>query len=201
VVRSLFLSLNQRAVHASRRSVTRSLGLAADEEMLRSSGLWHRELFYLEQVKERDLPVLEPGLPRGWRQVSSSWMSDEYISYWEGAWRTACVDHAWTAKPDFNEFSEDVKMARIREGVSPYGLGSLISTRTRRLIGSWKRDDSGRMVKVADVLPRSQAWKWVNLRSNSSVFGRVKFSRGRRVWVEVDLLVPRTQVFFLSAVE
>jgi hypothetical protein len=99
-VRSKFLSLNQKSIHLSRRSVSRGLGLAVDEGMLRAVGLWHRELFYLEQVKEPLVPCLEPGLPSGWAQVSSSWFdSPDAIKFWERKWAEACVAHAWQSMP------------------------------------------------------------------------------------------------------
>jgi len=182
-VRNLFLRLNQKAIRASRRSVTRGLGLAADEVMLKACHLWHRELFYLEQVKEPTLPCVEAGLPRGWKQVSAAWMSREAVLRWERLWASECVDFAWVHQPSLDESSEDTKMRKIREGVPPYGLGNLIAPRVRRILR----------------MTRSQVWRWVNQRRNSSVFGRVRPSQGRRVWVEVSLLAARTQISFVCA--
>jgi len=75
-------------------------------------------------------------------------------------------------------------MASIRDLASPYGLGSLVKMRVRRMLGS---------------ISRSKLWRWVNLRRNSSVFGRVRRDRGQRMWVFVDLLAARTQVDFVRA--
>jgi len=183
VVRELFLLHNQKPIFASRRSVTRGLQLAVDEGMLRDLGLWQRELFYLEQVDEPLLPVATPGLPPGWRQVGSSWMDQSTIDEWKRRWASACVDHSWTSPVALNELSEDSLMSRIRAGCSPFGLGSLIGARVRRMLG----------------LSRVLAWKWVFARQNSSVFGRVRRNRGEKVWVEVDLLAPRSQVAFIAA--
>jgi hypothetical protein len=69
------------------------------------------------------------------------------------------------------------------QGCSPYGLGSLIGSRVRRLLGG---------------MSRSQAWKWVYLRRNESVFGRVRWSRGKGVWVPCDLQLSCSQVCFVS---
>jgi len=182
VVQRLFLDQNQKAIHASRRSLTRGLGINVDEEVIKDVGLWYRELFYLEQVEERNLPVVSTPLPPGWKQVSSSWMSHDVCEEWKRRWSDACVEHAWTSNYDPNSISEDVSMDKIRLGCTPYGLGTLISPRVRRML----------------KMTRSQVWKWVNLRRNPSVFGRVKRDLGSRVWVEVDLLATRTQVAFLA---
>jgi hypothetical protein len=185
VVRELFLDLNQKAVHASRRSVTRGLGLAVGEESLKTLGLWYRELFYCEQVEEPPLPVLADGpLPEGWSQVSRNWFSLEDQLRWKREWISACVDHAWSGRSwSKYDASEDIKMSKIRELVSPYGLGSLMRHKVRHML----------------KMTRSQAWRWVNLRRNPSVFGRVRRDKGSRMWVEVDLLATRTQVDFVRA--
>jgi len=185
VVRRLFVDLNQKPVHASRRSLTRGLGLAVGEGCLRSLGLWHRELFYCEQIEEPPLPVFKHGpLPEGWEQVSSHWFSPEDQVDWKRRWSDACIDFAWSSDPRATSFySEDTKMSMIRDFVSPYGLGSLISSRVRRML----------------KMSRSQTWRWVNLRRNSSVFGRVRRDKGSRMWVERDLLAARTQVDFVRA--
>jgi hypothetical protein len=183
VVHRLFIEQNQKAIHASRRSLTRGLGLAVDEELIKDTGLWYRELFYLEQVEERPLPVVGTPLPPGWKQVSSSWMSSDMIEEWGRRWSDACVYHAWTANYNPKTVSDDVSMDKIRMGCLPYGLGTLISAKVRRML----------------KMSRSAVWKWVNLRRNPSVFGRVKRNLGSRVWVEVDLLATRTQVEFLAS--
>jgi len=183
IVRSMFLDLNQKAIHASRRSVSRGLGLVVDREMLQVNNLWQRELFYLEQVMERPLPCLNSELvvPDGWKQVSSSWMSSEMIEDWKKKWSTAVVDHAWLNPYNPSDFTEDALMHRVREGCSPFGLGTLIGAKVRRML----------------KLSRAAAWKWVFMRLNPSFFGRVQREKGKRVWVEVDLLAPRSQVEFL----
>jgi len=186
LVRETFLRLNQKALHASRRSVTRGLGLAVGAETLKSLGLWYRELFYLEQVEERPIPAecqLDGSLPEGWSMVGSAWFSREERERWKRDWISACVDHAWTMQVNRNTTSVDTVMDRIRHGCSPYGLGSIISPRVRRMVG----------------MTRSQVWKWVNLRRNSAIFGRVGRVRGQRMWVEVDALAKRTRVDFVQA--
>jgi len=186
VVREAFLRHNQKAVHASRRSVTRGLGMAVGEETLKSVGLWYRELFYLEQVEERPIPSecqLDGSLPPGWAMVGSAWFSKEDRERWKRDWISACVDHAWSMQVNFSPATVDSTLDKIRYGCSPYGLGSLISRRVRNMLR----------------MTRSQVWRWVNLRRNSAVFGRVGRVRGQRMWVEVDLLAKRTQVDFVKA--
>jgi len=162
------------------------MGLAVDREMLQSiPGLWHRELFYLEQVVERPLPYLSKDtvIPDGWRQVSASWLSLEEVKEWAREWSRATVEHAWFGSFSPCEVSEDALMAAVRLGCSPYGLGTLISLKVRSMLR----------------MSRNAAWKWVNQRRNESVFGRVRWKKGRGVWVRVDLLASRNQVAFLAA--
>nr|WAK77970.1 MAG: RNA-dependent RNA polymerase [Botourmiaviridae sp.] len=181
VVRTEFLRRNQKAIHASRRSITRGLGMVAGEQEIRDSGLWFRELFYLEQVEEPFIPTLDERIPvQGWRQVPKSWVEPSSIRDWEQRWSAACVYHAWFSDFTKSSFSEDTKMSKIREGCSPYGLGSLIATRVRRMLH----------------MTRSQIWKWVNLRRNTSVFGRVRPAKSQMIWVETDTL-PKRSVYSL----
>jgi hypothetical protein len=183
-VRRCFLVHNQKAIHAGRRSLTRGYGLAVGRKLLHDVGLWHRELFYLEQVVEKPVPQVARGeLPEGWAQVSKTVVPVEDIPYWESEWSWACVSHAWLSSFRPSDFSEQGKLAYIRDGCSPYGLGVLASARVRRMLG----------------LTRSALWRWVYLRSNDSVFGRRHFSRGKGVWVEVDQLASRSLVCFVSA--
>jgi hypothetical protein len=180
LVREAFVDFNQKPILASRRSLTRGLGLAVDRKLLHSSGMWHRELFYLEQVEERPIPQFARGeLPKGWARVSRSCVSLEDRKYWEREWGWACVSHAWCSSFDPSDFTEQAILDYIRDGCSPYGLGVLAGSRVRRMLG----------------LTRSQLWAWVYRRSNESVFGRVRWSRGEGVWVEVDQLASRSLVF------
>jgi len=184
IVRTYFLHHNQKPIHTSRRSVTRGLGLAADREMLQAVGLWHRELFYCEQVTERPLPFVSSTtvIPKGWIQVSKNWLSSEAVEDWQRRWADACVDHAWNGSMKPCDVSEDTFVGLIREGCSPYGIGTLMSAKVRGMLR----------------LSRNAAWKWVNLRRNESVFGRTRWKKGDRVWVEADLLESRSQVEFMT---
>nr|WAK77818.1 MAG: RNA-dependent RNA polymerase [Botourmiaviridae sp.] len=182
-VRRFFLFENQRAIHASRRSVTRGLGLAVDRNMLHSLGLWHRELYYLEQVVEKPVPqMLKGAIPSGWRCFSEHIVPVEDRQYWSQEWSWACVEHAWVADFDRAEFTEVEKMRQMTDGCPPYGLGSLIGPKVRRML----------------KMTRSKIWKWVYRRQNESVFGRVQRSRGKGVWLKVDQLATRSLVTYVN---
>jgi len=57
LLRVEWLKFNRKWIVASRRSLSRGLGLNVSESELRSSGLWSRECFYLSMAKETSLPV------------------------------------------------------------------------------------------------------------------------------------------------
>lgn len=181
VVQSFFLLANQRSVHASRRSLTRGLGLAVGREVLHAVGLWNRELFYLEQVEEPPLPRLAAGeLPPGWRQVPRHLVPLDVRLRVEVEWSAECVWWAWVSAFDPSTLSSPERLTRIMSRCSPYGLGSLASTRVRSMLG----------------LSRRELWRWVNLRRNESVFGRVRWNRELdMIWVPRALVLPRVQVF------
>jgi hypothetical protein len=178
-VREAFVDLNQRAIHASRRSVTRGLGLAVERSTLHAVGLWHRELFYLEQVEEKPVPMVARGeLPSGFAQVSKSWIPKSDLRAIEDEWSWACTEHAWFSDFTASAFSDKSMIDLIREGCSPYGLGCLASARVRRML----------------KLSRSALWRWIYARSNESVFGRVRPQKAERVFVNVDRLSEYTPV-------
>nr|WAK77888.1 MAG: RNA-dependent RNA polymerase [Botourmiaviridae sp.] len=178
-VRKFFLHHNQRAIHASRRSLTRGLGLSVGRATLHDLGLWHRELYYLEQVVERPVPSLTKGaLPEGWHRLSENVVPIEDRDYWDAEWQWACVEHAWCADFEPSEFADETSYLKIIEGCPPYGLGSLIGSRVRKML----------------KMSRSRVWKWVYRRQNESVFGRISWNRGKGVWVKVDQLTSSSLV-------
>jgi len=163
-----FLSCNLDAVYRSRRSLTRGLGMKVGEGTLRDSGLWNRELFYLEQAEERPLPSLSfaqmktNDTPKGWSRVSRHWYPEQVLRGWEFRFSFETVRNAWL-NPIVNDSDAEKRwMSECDSGCSPWGLSSFINTRMRTILR----------------LSRKQLWKYVCLRRNSSVFGRVKFERG-----------------------
>jgi hypothetical protein len=61
-------------------------------------------------------------------------------------------------------------------------------------LGTLGRPKVRRMLKLS----RSQMWRWINLRRNESVFGRVRWSKPERVFVEVDRCPQGPPVFFVK---
>jgi len=178
-VRRFFVDYNQKPIHASRRSLTRGLGMLVDRKLLHDVGLWHRELYYLGQITERPIPPLAAGeLPDGWIMVGKSLIPDGDIEWWEREWQWSCTEHAWLSNFQLSELCEASKYQRIIEGCPPYGLGSLIGSRVRKML----------------KMTRSKVWKWVYSRADESVFGRLHRDRGSGVWVKVDQLASRSLV-------
>lgn len=157
VARSWFLDQNQKAVFACRRSLTRGMGLAVDRGMLTDGGLWFRELFYLEQWQEAELPAEVGSVPPGWIPESSWKFSECERRAWASAYRGAIDDHRWHGIVPLA--TEDAEMGSIRQGCFPYGLPPGVKYR--------------KMLKLS----REKAWRWACRRRNESVFGRVRFSR------------------------
>jgi len=157
VVRAWFLEQNLKAILASRRSLTRGLGLAVDEGMLRDGKLWHRELFYLERIEEPILPAQSGSVPPGWHAESVWKFSVDERRAWEALYRGAVDDHRWHGVIPLS--TTDTEMELIRQGCVPYGL------------------PPGRKYRRMLRLSRAAAWDWFCRRRNPSVFGRVRFSR------------------------
>ncbi|QKI79903.1 RNA-dependent RNA polymerase [Erysiphe necator associated ourmia-like virus 73] len=164
-----FLSCNLPTIYRCRRSLTRGMGIAVGEGTLRDSGLWHRELFYLEHVEEPPLPmrsfaqIASNDTPRGWSRVSPRWYPREVLRGWEYTYSHKTVANAWTNDVVADSLAKERWMKECDWGCSPWGLSSFVNTRTRRLLR----------------LSRKELWKYVCLRRNASVFGRVRFERGQ----------------------
>jgi hypothetical protein len=169
---SLFLEQNIDAILRCRRSLTRGMGMKVSEAALRSSGLWSRELFYLEQVEERPLPSLSfsqikcNDCPPGWKKVSPHWYPREVIKGWEFRHSHETVKRAWTGQVLSDSYAEQNWMRLLDEGCSPWGL---------KYLGTFKRS----MLRMS----RRQFWRWRCVRTNRSLFGRVSFSKGVGVWM------------------
>jgi len=187
VAREFFIAQNERTVHLSRRSLSRGLEMKVDQGLLRRRGLWHRELYYLEQDVEQPLPLLEKGgVPEGFVQVSASRVSVDMATEGRNRFNAALYAQCWNEPYDPKSSSEDVRLAAVREGCSPYGINHIKG-----------------LAKIRQMLrlSRNKLWKWVFLRSNESVFGRVRWSRPKRVWVSLDMLSGlRQHVDFVKAI-
>jgi hypothetical protein len=167
VVRHLFLEQNMKPILASRRSLTRGLGLAVDEGTLRSTKLWYRELFYLEQVEEPDIPLPRGQVPPGWRPEPVWKFTDAERKAWDRLYQCSVLDHLWHDRIEPVDSTAD--MSDIQSGCFPYGLPPGVKYR--------------KMLKLS----RAQAYRWACKRRNPSVFGRVRFLRkSERVMVLKD---------------
>jgi hypothetical protein len=139
------------------------------KQTLIDSGLWHRELFYLEHVEERPLPfasfsqVQTNDLPTGWRRVSPRWYPREVVRGWEFRFSHETIALAWSNPVLLSDAAEERWMSECDVGCSPWGLSSWVNPRMRRLLR----------------LSRKALWKYVCIRRNESVFGRVRFERGK----------------------
>jgi hypothetical protein len=186
-VREFFLRCNEKAIHASRRSITRGLELVVDREMLHSVGLWHRELFYLEQDQEPALPLfVKGGVPDGFVQVSSNRVSPDMVVEGRNRFNRAQYVRAWDEFYYREEYDEDAMFRAIREGCSPYGINHFRGlARIRRMLR----------------LSRRQLWIWVYIRKNDRFFGRRRWEKGSLVWVHEDMLCNlRQHVDFVKSV-
>lgn len=155
------------------------------EEDLRATGLWYRELFYLEPSEEQPLPffsyteIRTRNLPQGWTRVSPRWYPELVVKGWQDRLRMKIVQSAWTAPVIEDSLAKKKWMDQCLAGCSPWRLGDWVRPRTRKLMR----------------MSRRELWKWVVLRkkplrpgrlsssadSRRGLFGRVAFSRGKGV--------------------
>jgi len=139
------------------------------KDELIGSGLWHRELFYLEAPDERPLPFgtfsqyRTNDIPVGWSRVSPRWYTKGQVDGWASRFFFEVVANAWTNDVIVDSVAEERWMGDCDAGCSPWGLSSWVNPRMRTLLG----------------LSRKALWKYVCLRRNESVFGRVRFERGK----------------------
>jgi hypothetical protein len=93
-----FLQENRFVIYASRRSVTRGLGLVVPAWVLKDTGLLLREDHYLSFPKEKDLPR-NPSPIKGWKKVNHSEVSDLAAARaTEKEFFRLCVAESWTRK-------------------------------------------------------------------------------------------------------
>jgi hypothetical protein len=151
--------------------------------MLHRLGLWHRELFYLENDVESPLPRLVDGkAPDGFVKVSKHLVAAEVARENSSRFKRALTDLAWSEPYDCRSKDEDSLFVAIREGCSPYGINHFKGLK---------------VVRGMLRLTRKALWQWVYIRKNASVFGRVRPEKKERVWLHEDSvdLVSRRVVF------
>lgn len=169
--RILFLKENLQTILSCRRSLTRGMGMKVGEGELRASGLWHREIYYLEQGSEPPLPtcsyaqIKSNDIPKGWTRVSPRWYSKSVLRGWRDRLLVETVKLAWTNPVMTDSAAKEEWMGKCMSGCSEWRVGRWMTVKCRKLIG----------------LSRSAAWRYFSIRENRSVFGRCQFSRGRGV--------------------
>jgi len=157
-----WLKWNRKWIVASRRSLSRGLGLNVNESEVRSAGLWSRECFYLSMARETPLPVKRSVLdqvlkvPHDWepRRVEkiTKKMRKESLGL-----AGAFIECAWSdvrgifADSDYRDRVDD----------APNWLGDLRdSRRSSRLLGLSKRN-SRRFLSPRSQFPLSKWWRSV----------------------------------------
>jgi len=171
IIHRLFLRENSKTIVRSRRSLTRGLGIRVTRQDLESCGLWFRELFYLEKWTEPPLPrvsfseILCNDLPDGWSWASPNWVSPADAKEWRHLYAAETIANAWIRPVLKPSDAESIWWSHCDQGTEVYGFGY------------WVTSKFSKMLK----LKRKDLWRWVYLRRNPNVFGRVAFRRGKAV--------------------
>jgi hypothetical protein len=168
----IFIRENLATVLRCRRSLTRGMGMKVSEDTLRSTGLWFRELYYLEKLVEPPLPAFSfsqlkcSDIPSGWVQVSAHWHPTQVVKGWSYRLSHEMVRSAWTRRVISDSEAEKKWMQRHDEGVSPWGL---------KCYGTFKRS----LLRMS----RRQVWRFICIPKDRGQFGLVRYSRGKGVWM------------------
>nr|UUW21026.1 MAG: RNA-dependent RNA polymerase [Hangzhou botourmia-like virus 5] len=129
MLRIAFLKLNRSLIDATRRSVSRGLGLPVTFPIIVKSGLWIRESWYLSLEKERPIPApfsCWSNKPVGFKFLRVPERTKEIRESEEGL-ASAFVEAAWMVpRNGINDWFDE-----MREGT--YDYGSWFSERSRNL--------------------------------------------------------------------
>jgi len=123
-LRARFLRWHCSTVRASRRSITRGLGLSASVMTLRLAGMWEREKFYLSLDHEEPLPaaptdILWDSVPEGWDRFRTSFLDRRFrklVRDAQDVFMQLLLQKTWT--PQFVEGTKekhDTYWCRVRE--------------------------------------------------------------------------------------
>nr|WPR16789.1 MAG: RNA-dependent RNA polymerase [Lwood associated botourmia-like virus 3] len=169
--RRMFLRENIATIYRCRRSLTRGMGMSVSEWDLKDCGLWHRELFYLEQVQEPPMPfwsfaaIKSNNLPTGWTRVSPYRHNAEVVRGWQFRLSHEITKLAWSQPVVTDSLAKKRWMDECDAGCSQWGLAGFATRRMCKLV----------------KMTRRKIWRWICLRTNSSVFGRCRFNKGQSV--------------------
>jgi hypothetical protein len=163
-LRVQWLKWNRNWIVASRRSLSRGLGLNVNESEVRSAGLWTRECFYLSMAKETMLPVKRSTLdqvlrvPPDWVPRRVDRITKEMKKEMTGL-AGAFVECAWSeVRGIFNDSD-----FRDRVDDSPNWTGEQRGLRRRaRLLGLSPRN-AGRFLKCKLTRTLESYWRQVRV--------------------------------------
>nr|QNN89182.1 putative RNA dependent RNA polymerase [Pezizella ericae ourmia-like virus 1] len=120
-LRILFLKQNRKYVLASRRSLSRGIGLSVSKSELIGANLWEREVYYLSLTAgiEKPLPVKPARLdqdrkPKGWSLRPVTRLTKEIREKSKEA-GPAFVQCAWSPSRVIEEMTSDEWMSKVRE--------------------------------------------------------------------------------------
>jgi hypothetical protein len=170
-VKRLFLRENRRWVMATRRSLTRGMGLVVGEGVLKGSGLWDRELYYLAHIVEPELPA-PISMGGRWTRVPRHSLTSSEASAWEALRQVSFVDERWETHDHFENNAN--YFGRLQAGCSPYGE---LPTRGWRMLGLRTKRGAFRLVRDCNRRLVTSLWQPSRYKEDS-------------VWVLKDRVYP-----------
>jgi len=142
VLRVEWLKWNRKWIVASRRSLTRGLGLNVDETEVHRAGLWSRECWYLSMEDESPLPVKRATLdqelrvPPDWELRTVNKITKEMRQEMKGV-AAAFVECAWS--PSRGIYDDSDYRDRVSSGPNWLGEDSRLRRRAK-LLGVSRRN-------------------------------------------------------------
>jgi len=194
LLRVEWLKWNRKWIIASRRSLSRGLGLNVSESEVRSAGLWSRECFYLSMERETALPVKRATLDQVMR-VPTDWVlrrvdviTREMRKKMKGV-AGAFVECAWSSIRGIFDDSD----FRDRVDDSPSWLGEVRGLKRRaRLLGLSPRNASRYLAPHTPLVSRRRrdcGGFDVSYRTLESYWRQVRVS----VWLPAETTVLLTE--------
>jgi hypothetical protein len=162
VLRVAWLKFNRKWIVASRRSLTRGLGLNVRESEVRDAGLWGRECFYLSMAMETPLPVKRSTLdqvmriPNDWSPRRVDKITKEMREKMRGI-AGAFVECAWSEVRGIFDDSD----YRDRVDMAPNWLGDQRDSRRQSRLLKISIANSRRFLKPRIDRELSSYWKAV----------------------------------------
>jgi len=187
IINRRFLMVNHRFVLASRRSVNNGLGIRADSDLLRSSGLYNREICYLEPTGAwlQEVPLADvvkqvsPYRIEGW-SLEKGDIKSKVVKDRQKEHSRLVRDEIWTVPVAAASSLQKSKKELIKESGKNVGsCGKLSRTRVVRFarLSGCSNSAAGRFLNKYRALPpavfRPKGFLWwcpTEERSRSIVF-------------------------------